>query len=100
MTAPEARVNMLRRLPRKVNSTVARLVRGATLSLKEQEFVMAARGVGASNMSIMFRHILPNIVPVVLIVISIRMGSVILLEATLSFLRSVWLFGLTTRGES
>jgi len=67
-------------------TTVARLVRGATLSLKEQEFVMAARGVGASNMSIMFRHILPNLLSPIIVAVTLSVGSVILLESVLSFL--------------
>ena len=67
-------------------TTVARLVRGATLSLKEQEFVMAARGVGAGNMRIMFRHILPNLLSVIIVAVTLSVGTVILLESVLSFL--------------
>ncbi|MDJ0760796.1 MAG: ABC transporter permease [Woeseiaceae bacterium] len=67
-------------------TTVARLVRGATLSLKEQEFVMAARGVGAGNMRIMFRHILPNLLSVIIVAVTLSIGTVILLESVLSFL--------------
>lgn len=67
-------------------TTVARLVRGATLSLKEQEFVMAARGVGASNLRIMFSHILPNLLSPIIVAVTLSVGSVILLESVLSFL--------------
>ena len=67
-------------------TTVARLVRGATLSLKEQEFIMAARGVGAGNMRIMFRHILPNLLSVIIVAVTLSVGTVILLESVLSFL--------------
>jgi peptide/nickel transport system permease protein len=67
-------------------TTVARLVRGATLSLKEQEFVMAARGVGAGSLRIMFRHILPNLLSPIIVAVTLSVGSVILLESVLSFL--------------
>jgi peptide/nickel transport system permease protein len=67
-------------------TTVARLVRGATLSLKEREFVMAARGVGASNLHIMFRHIMPNLLSPIIVAVTLSVGGVILLESVLSFL--------------
>lgn len=67
-------------------TTVARLVRGATLSLKEREFVMAARGVGAGNLHVMFRHILPNLLSPIIVAVTLSVGSVILLESVLSFL--------------
>jgi peptide/nickel transport system permease protein len=67
-------------------TTVARLVRGASLSLKEQEFVMAARGVGATNLHIMFRHILPNLLSPIIVAVTLSVSSVILLESVLSFL--------------
>lgn len=67
-------------------TTVARLVRGATLSLKEREFVMAAKGVGASNLHIMFRHILPNLLSPIIVAVTLSVGGVILLESVLSFL--------------
>lgn len=67
-------------------TTVARLVRGATLSLKEREFVMAARGVGAGNLHIMFRHILPNLLSPIIVAVTLSVGGVILLESVLSFL--------------
>jgi peptide/nickel transport system permease protein len=67
-------------------TTVARLVRGATLSLKEREFVMAAQGIGASDRHIMFRHILPNLLSPIIVAVTLSVGSVILLESVLSFL--------------
>jgi len=67
-------------------TTVARLVRGATLSIKEREFVMAAQGVGASNLHIMFRHILPNLLSPIIVAVTLSVGGVILLESVLSFL--------------
>lgn len=65
---------------------MARLVRGQILSLKEAEFVEAARAVGASPWRILWRHILPNAMAPVVVAISMRMGGAILAETTLSFL--------------
>jgi peptide/nickel transport system permease protein len=66
-------------------TTVARLVRGATLSIKEREFVMAAEGVGATHVHIMFRHILPNLLSPIIVAVTLSIGGVILLESVLSF---------------
>ncbi|TNF88142.1 MAG: ABC transporter permease [Gammaproteobacteria bacterium] len=66
--------------------TVARLVRGATLSIKERDFVYAAEGSGGSHLAIMFRHILPNLISSIIVAVTLSVGSVILLESTLSFL--------------
>lgn len=65
---------------------IARVVRGVILSIKEQEYVMAARASGASNLRIMMRHLLPNVVGAVAVEITLLVGSVIVLETTLSFL--------------
>ncbi len=64
----------------------ARLVRGITLSLKEQTYVEASRAIGASSFRILVRHILPNALPLILVAGSLRVGGFILLEAALSFL--------------
>jgi peptide/nickel transport system permease protein len=64
----------------------ARLVRGETLSLREREFVLSARGLGANPLSIMFRHILPNCMAPILVVATLEIGVVIVTEASLSFL--------------
>jgi peptide/nickel transport system permease protein len=64
----------------------ARLVRGETLSLKHQEFVALARVAGCSNLTIMFRHIVPNLAPSILVLATLHVGYVIVLEAALSFL--------------
>ncbi len=64
----------------------ARLVRGMTLSLKEQTYVEASRASGATIGRILFRHILPNALPLLLVAASLRMGGFILIEAALSFL--------------
>jgi peptide/nickel transport system permease protein len=65
---------------------IARLVRGEFLSLREREFVEAARVAGASDLRIIFRHILPNAVGVVIVAATLIMASAILLETALSFL--------------
>jgi peptide/nickel transport system permease protein len=64
----------------------ARLVRGETLGIKQQEFVALARVAGCSNLTIMFRHILPNLAPSILVLGTLQVGFVIVLEAGLSFL--------------
>ncbi|MDX1709750.1 MAG: ABC transporter permease [Rhodovibrionaceae bacterium] len=67
-------------------TTVARLVRGATLSMKRREFVLAAEAMGAGPYRIMARHILPNVVSPVVVATTLTVGNVILLESVLSFL--------------
>ncbi|MEW6097514.1 MAG: ABC transporter permease [bacterium] len=64
----------------------ARLVRGMVLSIKEQDYIEAAKVIGASHIRIVLRHILPNISPIIMVVASLRIGSYILSEASLSFL--------------
>jgi peptide/nickel transport system permease protein len=65
---------------------VARIVRGQTLSLREREFVEAARATGYGNFHIMFREILPNMVASIIVVTTLLIPQNILLEAALSFL--------------
>jgi peptide/nickel transport system permease protein len=67
-------------------TTVARLVRGAALSLREREFVLAAIAQGAGPMRIMFRHILPNAISPIIVATTLSVGNIILLESVLSFL--------------
>lgn len=67
-------------------TTVARLVRGATLSMREREFVRAAEALGAGNARIMLRHILPNVVSPIIVATTLSIGNIILLESVLSFL--------------
>lgn len=67
-------------------TTVARLVRGATLSVREREFVLAAQGLGASSFRIMLVHILPNVVSPIIVASTLSIGQIILLESALSFL--------------
>jgi peptide/nickel transport system permease protein len=64
----------------------ARLVRGEALSLREREFVLSARGLGASRLSVMVRHILPNLLAPIMVVATLELGVVIVTEASLSFL--------------
>lgn len=63
-----------------------RLVRGETISLREREYIVSARAMGASNFRIMFRHIMPNLISVIVINLAIDIGVLILVEASLSFL--------------
>jgi peptide/nickel transport system permease protein len=65
---------------------VARIVRGLVLSMREREFVEAARALGASNARIMFREILPNLAAPIIVYSSLLIPANILLEAALSFL--------------
>jgi len=67
-------------------TTVARLVRGATLSMKTREFVRAARALGAGNARIVLVHILPNVVSPIIVATTLSIGNIILLESVLSFL--------------
>jgi peptide/nickel transport system permease protein len=64
----------------------ARLVRGETLSLREREFVLSARGLGVSRLMIMLQHVLPNVLAPVVVVATLELGVVIVTEASLSFL--------------
>ena len=64
----------------------ARIVRGETLSLKEREFVKAAVGVGASSSSIVFKHILPNMLSPIMVSATLGVANAIITESTLSFL--------------
>lgn len=65
---------------------VSRLVRGQILALKEQEFVQAAKALGLSDARIIFRHLLPNSLTPVIIAATLRIGTIIITEASLSFL--------------
>ena len=65
---------------------LARLVRGEFLSLREREFVDAARVAGAGNRRIIFKHILPNAAGIIIVNVTLLMSSAILLESALSFL--------------
>lgn len=64
----------------------ARIVRAQTLSLKETEYVEAARSIGVKKITIMFRHILPNCLPSLIVLFTLNIPAAILSEASLSFL--------------
>ena len=66
--------------------TYARVVRGQTLSLRETEFIQAARGLGCPSWWILLRHVLPNVVSYALVIMTTEIGRLIVLESTLSFL--------------
>jgi len=66
--------------------TYARVVRARALSLRETDFVQAARGLGCPGWRILGRHVLPNVVSYVLVIMSAEVGRLIVLESTLSFL--------------
>lgn len=65
---------------------VARMVRGQILSLREQEFMVAAEATGIRVKDRIFRHLIPNVMPQLIVIATMGMGSVILTESTLSFL--------------
>ena len=66
--------------------TISRIVRGEVLSLKEKEYILAARATGATSRHLMLHHILPNILAPVLVAIAFGIPNVIMLEAGLSYL--------------
>jgi len=65
---------------------VARLVRAQVLSLKEREFVLAVRSLGASNAAVIARHVLPNVMTPIIVIFSMGLGATIMAESSLSFL--------------
>lgn len=67
-------------------ASIARLVRGEVLAIKEREYVEAARACGSPPLRILFRHILPNCLSLVLVAASLKIGAFLLGEAALSFL--------------
>jgi peptide/nickel transport system permease protein len=66
--------------------TYARLVRGEVLSIKEREFVKAARSIGVRHSKIILRHLLPNVVSPFIVISTLSVATTIILEASLSFL--------------
>jgi peptide/nickel transport system permease protein len=65
---------------------VARLVRGEVLSVKQRDFILATRSLGARDVRLIFRHLLPNVLPVLIVAASLGVGQIILIEAALDFL--------------
>jgi peptide/nickel transport system permease protein len=67
-------------------ASYARVVRAEVLSLREQEFVVAARAVGATARRVIWRHLVPNVMGPVIVLATLSVGNIIILEAALSFL--------------
>ncbi len=65
---------------------VSRLVRGVVLSLRESEYIMAARVLGTSKLKVLFKHILPNVVPITIVSMTLNLSYAILSESSLSYL--------------
>ena len=80
-------------------STVARLVRGEFLKLKEMEYTLAAKGLGAKNFRIIFTHLLPNAFAPVLVAATMGVADAIIIEAALSFLGLGVVFPDTSWGQ-
>lgn len=64
----------------------SRIVRGSVISVKEQMYIHAGQSIGGRTFYILWRHVLPNVMPVVIVLFTTRIGAVILSEAALSFL--------------
>jgi len=64
----------------------ARVIHGLTLSIKENDYILAQKSMAATNLRIMFLHILPNALPPMIVLITLQLGTLILAEAGLSFL--------------
>jgi peptide/nickel transport system permease protein len=65
---------------------VARLVRAETLSVKNRDYITATRSLGASDLRLLARHVLPNVLPIMIVAASLALGAIILVEAALDFL--------------
>jgi peptide/nickel transport system permease protein len=64
----------------------ARVMNGLTLSIRENDYIMAERAMGSSNVRVMLSHILPNAIPPMIVLITLQLGGIIMAEAALSFL--------------
>lgn len=69
-----------------VSAGSSRIVRSATITVKTEQYIEATRAAGASDLRILLRHVLPNVVPIIVIAASVQVGSVILIESSLSYL--------------
>ncbi len=69
-----------------ISAASARVVRGAAIATSNNQYVDAARTIGASDLRIIFRHIVPNVMPVMIVFMTVNLGTVILAEAAVSFL--------------
>jgi peptide/nickel transport system permease protein len=75
---------------------VARVVRGQVISVKEMQYVTAARALGFRDFRIIFNHILPNIMAPIIVISAANFASAILVESSLSFF---WVWGATANTE-
>lgn len=66
--------------------TYARLIRGQVLSIKNNDYILAARSVGVSSWTVLFRHILPNVISPIIVQAALGVGFAIILESSLSFI--------------
>jgi len=66
-------------------TTLCRLLRGETLKLREADYVLAARTLGVPSYLILWRHILPNILPMILVIMVLEFSNFVLIEAVLSY---------------
>lgn len=66
--------------------SIARVVRAETLSVKEREYILYAKSIGQSHFNIIFKHIIPSILPTIIVASSINIANAILMESSLSFL--------------
>ena len=64
----------------------ARVVRAEVLSLREKEFITSVKALGGSNGRIIFKHLLPNVIPSIIVIVTLEMARMIIMEAALSFL--------------
>ena len=78
--------NVLVALAIAMTPTYCRLMCGQVATLKETEYVTALRAMGAGHLRVMFRHLLPNALPPLLVLLSVNLGTAIMMEASLSFL--------------
>jgi peptide/nickel transport system permease protein len=65
---------------------ISRLVRGEVLSVKNRDFIIAARSIGASDVRLLLRHILPNVLAVMIVAASLNVGAIIITESILDFI--------------
>lgn len=66
--------------------TYARMIHGITLSIRQEDYIMACRLLGKNDLQIMLRHVLPNCIPTIIVLFTMNLGSAIMLEASLSYL--------------
>lgn len=79
-------VNLIIALSLTIWVVYCRMVRAEVLSIREREFVLAARAIGVSDARIILRHVLPNVLAPILVISTLQMGTVIISEASLNFL--------------